>query len=127
LRDIWHDWGSDLAIGPGGDLAIAEEPDRTRLRILRRLLTNAGNYIWQPGYGAGLGLFVGKPVVAEEIGSVIRTQMFNEPTVSRSPEPEIRLTVADELGGTVAVQVKYDELGSGTAQVLKFNTSGRVS
>ena len=53
-----------LRAGAAGDLAPAAGTLRGQQRVLRRLLTNPGDYIWQPGYGAGLGQFVGKPASA---------------------------------------------------------------
>lgn len=54
MPDLSHQWGSDLLIGPTGDLATASGTELGQQRVLRRLLTNASDYIWHLGYGAGL-------------------------------------------------------------------------
>ena len=52
-------WGGDLTINATGDLQLSTGTQLGQQRVLRRLLTNAADYIWQPDYGAGLGQFVG--------------------------------------------------------------------
>ena len=46
MLDISHYWGEDLGIGPTGDLGLAAGSPQVQQRILRRLLTNPGDYIW---------------------------------------------------------------------------------
>src|ERR1700728_3355829 len=89
MPDLFHIYGSDITIGPGGDLATVSATQLGQQRVLRRLLTNPGDYLWNANYGAGLAQFVGQPVNAARIRSVIRSQIFQESTVSRSPEPTI--------------------------------------
>ena len=48
-------WGGDLSVGPGGDISVAPVEAEVEQRIIRRLLTNTGDYIWHISYGAGLG------------------------------------------------------------------------
>ena len=57
MSDISHQWGSDLSIGPTGDFALVSGAILGQQRVLRRLLTNPGDYIWHPDYGAGLAEF----------------------------------------------------------------------
>jgi hypothetical protein len=76
VTDIAHQWGSDLMVGPTGDVAVAGPAAVGRQRLLRRLLTNPGEYIWQPDYGAGLSRFIGQPANALQIRAVIRSQIF---------------------------------------------------
>ena len=61
MPDLAHEFGADLQAGPTGDLALADGAALGRQRVLRRLLTNPGDYIWHPTYGAGLARFVGHP------------------------------------------------------------------
>src|SRR5690348_5829553 len=89
MADISHQWGSDLTVGPTGDLASVSGPLLGQQRVLRRLLTSPGDYIWQPDYGAGLARFIGQPVNALQIRAVVRSQIFKEAEVARSPEPVI--------------------------------------
>jgi hypothetical protein len=51
MNDIFHEWGRDLVIDSGGDLALARGSDATNQRVCRRLLTNSGDYLWNRDYG----------------------------------------------------------------------------
>ena len=103
MSDLSHLWGSDLALGPTGDLALAFGTDEGRQRVLRRLLTNPGDYLWQPTYGAGLPQKIGAPFAVAPISALIRTQMALEPAVVRNPEPAVTVTeVTNGLSATIA-------------------------
>jgi phage baseplate assembly protein W len=123
MPDLAHFYGNDLAIGPSGDLATVDTTQLGQQRVLRRLLTNPGDYLWNPSYGAGLARFVGQPASAARIRSVIRSQIFQESAVAQSPEPVI--DVAAETSGTVAVQIRYADSATGETRVLSF-TVGAV-
>lgn len=86
-------------------------------RVLRRLLTNPGSYIWQPGYGAGLARFVGQPVDPAGIEALIRSQMLLEPAVAVDPPPIV--SVQSDPGGSLFVQVRYAD--ADTAEPLMLN------
>ncbi len=118
MSDLEHQFGSDLSVGPTGDVASVSGSALGQQRVLRRLLTNAGDYIWQLGYGAGLAQFVGQPADAMRIRAVIRSQIFKETAVARMPEPTI--DVVSDGGGTVVVQVSYADAGTNQTQLLGF-------
>lgn len=94
MVDALHEWGSDLVIGSSGDIGVVSGPLLGQQRVLRRLLTNPGGYIWQLDYGAGLARFIGQPVNALQIRAVVRSQIFKEAAVARQPEPIIDVEVA---------------------------------
>ncbi len=121
MPDAWHQFGGDLAIGPSGDIALAMGSDYGQQRVLRRLLTNPGDYLWAPTYGAGLGKFVGQPVVAAQIEAVIRGQMFKENAVAHQPEPVI--DVAADQAGAVFAQVRYADAETSGSVALSFTVS----
>ncbi len=123
MPDLSHFYGSDLTVGPGGDLATASGTQLGQQRVLRRLLTNPGDYLWNPSYGAGLAQFVGQPANAARIRSVIRSQIFQESVVSRTPEPAIDVQADDT--GAVTVQIRYADSATGETQALSF-TVGAV-
>jgi phage baseplate assembly protein W len=122
MPDLSHLYGADLALAAGGDLATADAAALGQQRVLRRLLTNPGDYPWHPGYGAGLGRFVGQPANAARIRSVIRGQIFQEAAVARSPEPRIDVTVA--ANGAVTVAIAYADAATGAARTLTFTIGG---
>jgi phage baseplate assembly protein W len=122
MTDLSHQWGADLAVGPTGDLATADGSLLGQQRVLRRLLTNPGDYIWQLDYGAGLGRFIGKPVNAGQIQAAIRSQIFKEAAVARTPEPTINVSLGP--AGVVAVDIRYVNATSGQTQILSFTVGG---
>lgn len=122
MADLWHQFGADLTVGPTGDIATTSGSDVTQQRVLRRLLTNPGDYIWQPDYGAGLGQFVGQPAATQRILGVIRGQIFNEASVARSPEPVVDISAT--FGGVVTTQIRYSDSSSDATQLLSFSVGG---
>ncbi|MBS0558423.1 MAG: hypothetical protein JSR21_00030 [Proteobacteria bacterium] len=123
MYDLWQQWGSDLAVGATGDLATTDGSPAGEQRVLRRLMTNPGDYIWHLPYGAGLAQFVGQQVDPLQITAVIRSQIFKESVVARSPEPAItvRLETAD---GSVYAQIRYTDALSNTTRLLTLSTGG---
>ena len=122
--DIFHQWGADLVTGPTGDLAPSTDAQRGQQRVLRRLLTNPGDYLWQPDYGAGLARFIGQPGNAGQIRAVIRGQISREAAVARSPEPviDVEFSPAGAIG-TVYVHIRYVDAPSGQTQLLSFSVN----
>jgi hypothetical protein len=119
LPDVSHEFGGDLVLGTTGDLQLVEPPVLTQQRVLRRLLTNAGDYIWHLDYGAGLPQFVGQPANILQIGAIIRSQIFSEAAVAAAPEPII--DVSPSAGGLVSVQLRYTDATTTQTQLLSFS------
>ena len=118
MPDLQHIFGADLTIGPGGDLAVTDGPALGLERVLRRLLTAAGEYIWSPTYGAGLPAAIGQVANGPRIAAVIRAQMLQENAVARTPAPKVTVTVQQD--GTVYAYIQYADAESGTTQTLNF-------
>lgn len=116
MADIAHVVGSDLTVGPTGDLAVVDLSDWTQQRVLRRLLTNPGGYIWQLTYGAGLPVMVGTTVSAQQITAIIRRQMSLETAVLQQPEPVVVMQKGQP--GTVFATVSYQDAQTGVSQIL---------
>lgn len=122
MADAWHLFGGDLTVAASGDVAVVDGATEGQQRVLRRLLTNPGDYLWNPTYGAGLGRFVGLPIDTARIEGVIRSQIFREAAVARSPEPVI--DVEGALNGSVYVTIQYADAVSGETQMLAFSVGG---
>lgn len=120
MPDLAHFWGSDLAWSTTGDLATADAPAVTLQRVLRRLLTTPGDYIWSRDYGAGLAAFVGQPGAASAIRAAIRGQIFKEAAVAHTPEPVVDLT--PDPSGALYVHIRYADATTGTTQTVAFTT-----
>ena len=112
-------WSGDLGVSPAGDLALVDGAVRGQERVLRRLLTNPGDYTWEPSYGGGLGRFVGAVASRRAIEGTIRSQMFSETAVSHDPEPTVSATLLSD--GSVFVDITYVDSPSATTQTLTFS------
>jgi phage baseplate assembly protein W len=120
MADLSHQFGADLALSPTGDLATAATNTLTQQRVLRRLLTNPGDYIWNLDYGAGLARFVGQPTGPARIAAIVRSQIFKEASVARMPEPLI--DVQSTRSGIATVHIRYADANTGETQTLSFQT-----
>ena len=118
VADLAHSFGADLQIGPSGDLALVAGDLKTQQRVLHRLLTSQGTYIWQLTYGAGLPGLVGGIASQQRIAAIIRAQMGYEAAVAATPEPTVVLTA--EGFGVVSATITYTDATSGNAQVLSL-------
>lgn len=106
MADLEMSWAGDLTVSSTGDLATIADPSLGTERVLRRLMTNPGDYLWNPGFGAGLSRYVGQPVNLAELQALIRTQMQLEAAVSATPEPVI--SISSENTG-LFIQIRYED------------------
>lgn len=120
MTDLYHFMGDDLSVSPTGDVLQVEGLDQTSQRILRRLLTNPGDYIWHPNYGAGLGKKIGTLFDAKAIEGLIRSQIFLEANVARVPAPVITVT---PLQGGLSARIQYYDGSTGLLATLAFNVN----
>ncbi len=117
LNDIFLVVGSDLASSISGDLQTVNSVEMGKQRILRRLLTNQGDYIFHPEYGAGLPKYIGAVMDIAKITSVIKGQMKLEACVSQSPPPTVNVT---QIQNGIAVSIAYNDSGTQQAAYLDF-------
>ena len=120
MPDLSHTFGGDLMVSASGDLLTADSLTLSQQSVLRRLLTNPGDYIWQPGYGAGVRAMIGLPIDIATVTSVIQAQMFLEDSVVRSPAPVITVT---PIANGMFVEIQYVESDSQQSSVLKFSVN----
>ncbi|MDE8344806.1 MAG: hypothetical protein POH28_01335 [Acidocella sp.] len=119
MVDLALQFGGDLAVGPTGDLLTAGQQILTQQRVLRRLLTNPGDYIWQLNYGAGLAQFVGRAGAPSIISGITRAQMMREPAVARDPAPVVSVVAGDD--GMLALSVHYTNSSNGQKTLLAIS------
>jgi hypothetical protein len=122
LNDASLVWGSDIIVGATGDIAMTSGSGLSQQRVLRRLLTNVSDYVWQPRYGAGLGQFVGMTVDERTIIGTIKSQIFAESAVARRPDPTVTAQILPN--GSVFVRINYIDALNGGTQSLSFTMSG---
>lgn len=118
MPDLYHYIGSDLVVASVGDILTASGAEKTKQRILRRLLTNPGDYIWHPTYGAGLPSFIGKNIDVKKIKALIRSQILLESTVAKQPEPVI--IISPILNGIIC-NITFTYAIDNSLQSLSFN------
>ena len=87
MTDAFQYFGSDLTLSATGDLLAADGLDGCTQRILRRLLTNPGDYLWQPDYGAGLPSYIGRPLDQAALTALIKSQMYQQANLSFDVTP----------------------------------------
>ena len=119
MYDVCLEWGADLSVGTNGDLALVQGSAQTNQRVIRRLLTNPGDYIWNLDYGGGLGTFVGSTASLADIEAVIRNQISLEPAVPSTPAPNVAVQVLDAVGGYVVADITYSDPASNSS--VTFN------
>jgi hypothetical protein len=105
MYDIFHEWGSDLVVGSGGDLALATGSVVVSQRVCRRLLTNPGDYIWNLNYGGGLA----------------SNQLLLETAVPTTPAPQVTTAVVSKTNGSVVANITYADPIS--EQLVTLNVS----
>lgn len=103
-----------------GDLLTVDGTLKGQQRVLRRLLTNPGDYIDHPTYGAGLASKIGQPFDAAACEALVRSQIFLESAVSRQPAPVITVT---QLANGLFVSIAYTDATTGTPVALSFDVT----
>lgn len=120
MSDLNQTLGQDVATTVSGDLMTSDGVELGKQRVLRRLMTNPGDYIFHPTYGAGLPKLIGQAVEASKVRALIRGQMLLEETVSKSPEPEITVR---ELQNGLQCSIRYTDAGTGQPVGLNFSVT----
>ena len=119
--ELSHFMRADLQFSGTLDLAIAGAAERSKQRVLRRLLTNPGDYIWHPEYGAGLPRRIGDPLNVPELKALVVSQMFLEKGVARSPRPTVDVSEIGDGTGRYVITVSYTDFETGQPAVLRFS------
>lgn len=120
LHDLDQTVGSDLSPSGTGDLLSATGTPRSQQRLLRRLLTNPGDYVFHPEYGAGLPRMIGQTVDVPRIRTLIRAQMRQEAAVAPHPEPSINVR---PIPNGIAVAIRYTDADQRAPASLSFTVT----
>ena len=121
MADISQIFDQDIEVSAVGDIATVDGTALGQQRVMRRLLTNPGDYIWQPGYGAGLPALVGQPVDPGRVEALVRSQIFLESSVATTPEPVI--SVQSFPDGSLYLDIRYVDSNTAQTQSLSFSVS----
>jgi len=116
MSSISHFAGGDLLLDATGGLALADGDLDTRQRIIRRLCTNAGDYIWHLDYGAGLPGRIGSPVNEADVRAIVLSQMQLETGVDQTKA--ISVAVTAQGNGQYACAISYTDAATGAVQTV---------
>ena len=130
---FWLDWGGDFIVAPNGGLLQANGWDVVRQSIARAVLTNPlttlpsgtaipPEYVYEPSFGAGMGLYVGQDMNISQrtsLAASIKNQVLQAPGVNTVVPPSISFTPMAGNGVLVQVQVTLNsgKIGTVTLQV----------
>lgn len=125
LTEVAHWWGADLLLSPSGDLAVVgqgqqSQIDKSNQRCLRRLMTNPGEYLFEPGYGAGVPGQIGELLDEPKVKALITGQMQMEGSVQQTPPPEVAVSAITD---GVSVSVAYTVAPEAIPAVLSFDAT----
>lgn len=120
MTQISHLFGGDILFASNGDLDTADGDKLTQQAILRRLMTNPGDYLYHPTYGAGLPQWVGQVIDVQAITAIIRGQILLEPSVAPMPEPVINVM---KIQDGISVDISYYDAISQSTQLLSFSVN----
>lgn len=122
-KDLSLTFGGDFAISQTGGLLLTSGTEQTKQRIIRRMLTVPGAYIWHTNYGAGLQRYIGQVLTQakfQEIKALITEQIYLEETVAKNPPPGITFEV---IPTGLFCQIIYTDAPQQSQQTLSFTVS----
>jgi len=92
--DIHHIIGSDILLDKSNDLSFVFDTNETNQRIMRRLFTNKGTYIWNAKWGGSIPWKIGEMLSLEvyrEIVNEVTAAVLEDDDVAKDPPPEIKI------------------------------------
>jgi phage baseplate assembly protein W len=117
MYDLNLPWGGDLSLSPQGGTELISGSALTQQRIIRRLLTNQGDYIWDPTYGGNLRQYVDEPFDVAAVTAHVQAQTVLESTVQSVLS--VVLTFQPSLG-IATCTINYTASTATGPQVLTF-------
>ena len=120
MSELNHYFGGDVSVNNTGDLLSIAGTTRSQQRLLRRLLTNQGAYIFHSDYGAGLPAKVGDTLDIPKLRALIRGQVQLEDSIAKTPEALISLSA---IANGVTVNIKYTDVVTSNVTTLSFNVN----
>ena len=123
LTELAHWYGSDLQLSATGDLALVGvgsvgRVTKSNQRVLRRLCTNAGDYLFETAYGAGLPSRIGDNLEVAKVRALVSGQMQLEASVQQSPPPSVKVT---PFVGGAQIDAAYTVAPEAIPAVLSFS------
>lgn len=113
--DLDAPFGSDIdlhtlsdvnLLGETSDADFLVQREELIQRLIRRLLTNPGEWIPFPAYGGGLRLKLHETMSVQllnEIKSTVISQLLKEPDIAQAPLPQVEFS---QSNGLLLVKIK---------------------
>jgi hypothetical protein len=120
MSDLFQYYGNDISLSSSGDILPVSGTVQGQQRILRRLLTNPGEYIWHPEYGAGLPAWVGENLDIPKLTGIIKGQMLLESVVAPFPAPVVQIS---EIPFGITCNIQYNDSVTQQPVTLSFNVN----
>lgn len=95
-RDIWFDVSAEIAnyiVTPAGDWLTVEGAEALRQSLLRRIITNPGEWAARPNFGVGARQFVrarNTRATRDELAERVRAQFLSDPRVESVQEITVK-------------------------------------
>jgi phage baseplate assembly protein W len=120
FSDLYHWYGGDISASATGDLQTATGDTRSQQRIIRRLCTNPGDYIFHPEYGGGLPKLIGSNASVSEVKAIVQSQLKLEDSILQLPAPLVTIT---SITAGMQIQIQYTDALSRKPVLLSFNVN----
>lgn len=121
-QDIKISSGSDISL-IGDDANVVSGKAELIQRVVRRLLTNPGEWLPFPNYGGGLRRYVDAKLTTSlllRIKADILTQLSLEPDIVKSPPPTVDIST---ISGGIEVYISFYFTGQ---RFVSFNFNPEV-
>jgi hypothetical protein len=143
--EVQLSYGGDFTLTPTGDLAIVQDtpyiPAATIQRVLFLIQTNpaipytnsqgtsAPDDIFNPTYGSGARLYVGRPTSQANIDAIQRNilnGLASDPFILQIPPPSVLIDV-DNPSGTTMVTVNFKTITGQNVTIPDVQLGGSVT
>ena len=111
-KDIWFDLrkasGANYEVTPAGDWKTVQGAEALRQAIIRRIMTDPGEWAALPDYGVGARMFVkarNTRATRDELSERIRGQLIQDPRIESVETVDVAIT-SESLRISVVVQPK---------------------
>ena len=121
MADINSPWGGDLQVSATGDLSLVDGLERSRQRIIRRLFTNLGAYIFHPEYGASIPQQIGNNINIPLFQAIVYSQIMLEDSIAPPPAPPPVVTTVMSGVDSVTCTIVYTAVSDGQQKTLQFD------
>ncbi|MBR8182085.1 phage tail protein [Burkholderia ambifaria] len=120
LSDLSQWYGGDVSASATGDFQTATADTRSQQRIIRRLCTNPGDYIFHPDYGGGLPKLIGSNASVSEVRAIVQSQLRLEESILQLPAPVVAIT---PITAGMQIQIQYTDALTRKPVLLSFDVA----